>query len=72
MLQPGEDLGGDPFVPAGADRGGRAGVVGDLGVRDAIDQDPHQFVEDDPVRDPPAVAAQGVRVEDGRDQCLEL
>ena len=43
---------------AGADRGGRAGGVGDLVVGGAQHQHLHELVEHDPVRDPRPVAAQ--------------
>jgi hypothetical protein len=40
LLEAGEDPGLDPLVTAGADRGGRAGAVGDRLVRAAEPQDP--------------------------------
>ena len=72
LLQRREDPGSDPFVPAGAYRGGRARVVGDLDVRGAEHQSIHELVEDDPVGDPRPVATQRVGVDNGWDQCLEL
>jgi hypothetical protein len=64
LLEPGEDPQSYPLVAATADRGGRAGRVGDRLVRTAEAQQLQQLVEDDPVADAPAVAAEWmVRVE---------
>lgn len=58
LLEPGEDAESYPLVAAVADRGGRAGCVGDRLVGAAEAQKLQQFVEDDPVADARAVAAQ--------------
>jgi hypothetical protein len=58
LLEPGEDAELDPLVAAVADRGGRAGRVGDRLVGAAEAQELHHLVEDDPVADAWAVAAQ--------------
>jgi hypothetical protein len=60
LLQFREDPGPDPLVAALADRGGRAGAVGDRRIRAAEPQDLDQLLEDDPVGDPLPVAAQRV------------
>ena len=60
LLQLREDPGLDPFAAPFPDGGGRAGAVGDRLIRAAEPQDLHQFLEDDPVRDPGPVAAQRV------------
>jgi hypothetical protein len=51
---------GDPLVAAAAQRGRRAGLVGDAAVAAAEDQDLNELVEDDPVGDAAAVAAERV------------
>ncbi len=67
-----EDASGDPLVPAGAQGGGRACRVGDLGIGGAEDEDLDELVEDDPVRDAWAVAPKWVGVGHGWDQRGEL
>jgi hypothetical protein len=57
---------GDPLVAAAAQRGRRAGLVGDAAITAAKDQDLDELVEDDLVGDARTVAAQ--RVVDG--SCL--
>jgi hypothetical protein len=47
-----------PLIAAAADRGGRAGRVGDRLVGAAEAQQLQHLVEDDPVTDAPAVAAE--------------
>jgi hypothetical protein len=54
--------GGDPFIPAAAQGGRRAGVVGDPAVAAAKHQDLDELVEHDPVGDAGAVAAQRMGV----------
>ncbi len=49
LFQSGEDTGGDPLIPPGPQSRGRAGRVGDLGIRGAEDKDLDELVEDDPV-----------------------
>jgi hypothetical protein len=51
---------GDPLVAAAAQRGRRAGVVGDAAVAAAEHQNLDELVEDDPVGDARAVAAEWV------------
>jgi hypothetical protein len=51
---------GDPLIPAAAQRGRRAGGVRDPAVAAAEHQDLDELVEDDPVGDAAAVAAQRV------------
>jgi hypothetical protein len=58
LLEPGEDAEPDPLVATVADRGGRAGRVGDRLVGAAEAQQLQHLVEDDPVSDAWAVAAQ--------------
>jgi hypothetical protein len=58
LFQAGEDPGLDPFVAAVADRGRRAGAVGDRRVRAAEPQHLDQLFEDDPIAGPRPVAAQ--------------
>jgi hypothetical protein len=48
------------LVAAVADRGGRAGGIGELAVAAAEHQDLDALVEHDPVGHPPPVAAQGM------------
>jgi hypothetical protein len=62
----------DPLVPAAAQRGGRAGGVFDAAVAAAEDQDLEELVEDDPVGDARAVAAQRVMHLPGGQQGGEL
>ncbi|AJE43871.1 hypothetical protein SNOD_30650 [Streptomyces nodosus] len=57
LLESGEDAQSYPFVAAAADRGGRAGCVGDRLVRTAEAQQLQHLVEDNPVADASAVAA---------------
>lgn len=45
LFQRVEDTGGDPFIPAGAQGGRRAGGIGDLGVGGAEDEDLDECVE---------------------------
>ena len=40
-----EDPSGDPFIPTGAQGGGRAGRISDLGIRGTEDQDVDEFSE---------------------------
>ena len=61
LLELAEDPGLDPLVAALADRGGRAGAVGNAHVRAAEPQDLDDLFEDDPVADPRPVTAQRVR-----------
>jgi hypothetical protein len=63
---------GDPLIPAAAQGGGRAGLVGDAAVAAAKDKDLDELVEDDSVRDAGAVAAQRVAVVAGGQQRGEL
>jgi hypothetical protein len=58
LLEAGEDPGLDPLVAAVPDGGRRAGAVGDRLIRAAEPQDLDELFEDDPVGDPPPVAAQ--------------
>ncbi|GAA2693796.1 hypothetical protein GCM10009864_80700 [Streptomyces lunalinharesii] len=58
LFEPGEDAESDPLVTAAADSGGRASRVGDRFVRAAETQELQELVEDDPVADTPAVAAE--------------
>lgn len=51
---------GDPLIAAAAQGGRRAGRIGDAAVAAATDQDLDEFVEDDPVGDARAVAAERV------------
>jgi hypothetical protein len=51
---------GDPLVAAAPQRGGGAGVIGDAAVAAAEHQHLDELVEDDPVGDAGAVAAQRV------------
>lgn len=44
--------GGDPLVTSGTERGGRAGRVGDRGIRAAEHEDLDELVEHDPIRNP--------------------
>jgi hypothetical protein len=57
-LEPVEDAGSNPLVATGADRGGRTGRVGDRLVRTAEAPQLQELVEDDPVADGPAMAAE--------------
>jgi hypothetical protein len=57
LFETGEDLQRDPLVAAVADRGGRAGHVGDGLIRAVEPQGLDEFVEYDPVVDA-SVAAQ--------------
>jgi len=66
------DPGGDPFVAAPAQGGGRAGVVGDPAVAAAEHQDLDELVKDDPVGDAGAVAAEGMGVGAGGQQRRHL
>ncbi|GAB2805293.1 hypothetical protein GCM10027073_42290 [Streptomyces chlorus] len=75
LLELGEDAESYPLVATAADRGGRADRVGDRLVRTAEAQQLQELVEDDPVADASAVAAEWmVRVELGTlgKQCHEL
>jgi hypothetical protein len=63
---------GDPLIPAAAQGGGRAGVVGDPAVAAAKDQDLDELVEDDAVGNAVAVAAEGVMDLAGGQQRDEL
>jgi hypothetical protein len=54
------DPGGDPFIAAAAQGGGRAGVVGDAAVPAAEHQDLDELVEHQPVGDAGPVAAERV------------
>jgi hypothetical protein len=56
------DPGGDPFVAAAAQGGGRAGVVGDAAIPAAEHQDLDELVEHNPVGDAGAVAAERMAV----------
>jgi hypothetical protein len=58
LLEPGEDTEPDPLVAAIADRGGRAGRVGNRLVGAAEAQELKQLVEDDPVAGAWTVATQ--------------
>jgi hypothetical protein len=61
----------DPFISAPAQCGGRAGRIGDAPVGAAEHRDLDQLVEDQTVRDPTSVAAEGVvtlpRRQEGRE-----
>jgi hypothetical protein len=63
---------GDPLVAAAAQGGRRAGLVGDATVAAAKHQDLDELVEDDPVGDARAVAAQRMGVLAGGQQGGEL
>jgi hypothetical protein len=60
LFEPGEDAEPDPLVAAVADRGRRAGRVGDRLVGAAEPQGLEQLVEHDPVADTAAVATRRV------------
>jgi hypothetical protein len=62
QAQPFGEPEGDPLVPPAAQRGRRAGVVGDAAVAAAEHQDLDQLVEHDPVSDAGPVAAQWMGV----------
>jgi hypothetical protein len=66
------DPGGDPFIAAAAQGGGRAGVVGDPAVAAAEHQDLDELVEHDPVSDAGTVAAEGMAVGAGGQQRRHL
>src|SRR3954452_997430 len=70
--QPVEEPGGDPLIPPAAQRGGRARRVGEAFVAAAEDEGLDDLVEDDVVGDAPAVTAQRMPVDAGRDQGEEL
>lgn len=53
-----EDAGSDPLITPGADRGGRAGGVGDPFIGRPEHEDLDEFVEHDPVTDPRPVTSQ--------------
>jgi hypothetical protein len=63
---------GDPLVAAAAQRGRRAGLVGDAAVATAKHQQLDELVEDDPVVDAPTVAAERVMDLAGGQQRGEL
>jgi hypothetical protein len=63
---------GDPLVTAAPQGGGGAGVVGDAAIPAAKHQDLDELVEDDPVGDAPAVAAERMGVLAGGKQCGDL
>src|SRR3954449_4324001 len=67
-----EQPGGDPLVPPPAQRGGRTRPVGEAFVAAAEHQAGDQLVEHDAVIDAPAVTAQRMPVDAGRDQGEEL
>jgi hypothetical protein len=52
--------GADPLIPAAAQGGGRAAVVGDAAVAAAEHQELDELVEDDAVGDAGPMAAEGV------------
>jgi hypothetical protein len=58
QAQPLGDPGADPLVPAAAQGGGRAAVVGDAAVATPQDQQLDELVEDDAVSDGGPMAAQ--------------
>jgi hypothetical protein len=62
------DAKGDPFVAAATQSAGRAGGVGDAAVAASKDHDLDELVEDHPVGDAGAVAAQRVSVVTGGQQ----
>jgi hypothetical protein len=64
--------GADPLVPAAAQRDGRAGGIGDAAVAAAEHQQLDELVEDDPVGDAGAVAAQRMADLAGGQQRREL
>jgi hypothetical protein len=66
------DPGGDPFVAAAAQGGGRAALVGDAAVAAADHQDLDELVEHDPVGDAGAVAAERMGVGAGGQQRRHL
>jgi hypothetical protein len=63
---------GDPLITAAPQRGGGAGVIGDAPVAAAEHQDLDELVEDDPVGDAGAVAAQRMGVGAGGQQHSDL